>query len=152
MTSTEGVEGWVGPLESIRTLHSPAQCTRSRSVGLDTWGEGWWWRRWIVGPSCGTAAPREPSGCLAGPKASPSPLPSAQPVGTRCMAGGCPGTSVSVFPCQVCLPPAPTLWFSIGASPRPLPCSRLRTGAGSGKSDCLIKTKHCKGLQQVLRL
>ena len=111
MTSTEGVEVWVGPLESIQTLHSPAQCTRSRSVGLDTWGEGWWWRRWIVGPSCGTAAPREPSGCLAGPKASPSPLPSAQPVGTRCMAGGCPGTSVSVFPCQVCLPSFPGCGF-----------------------------------------
>jgi hypothetical protein len=32
MTSTEGVEGWLGPLESVRTLHSLAQCTRSRSA------------------------------------------------------------------------------------------------------------------------
>ena len=51
------------------------------------------------------------------------------------------------------LPPQlPRLRFSMGASPWLVPKSKLRTGAGSGKSDCLIKTKHCKGLQQVLKL
>jgi hypothetical protein len=40
MTSPEGVEGWVGPLESIQTLHSTAQCTHSRSASCCPEGFG----------------------------------------------------------------------------------------------------------------
>ena len=78
MTSTDGVEGWVGPLESIRTLHSPAQCTRSRSVGLDTWG-GLVVANLDSGPflwhSCSWGAqlvPRRPQGLTLCPQLCPS--------------------------------------------------------------------------------